>query len=256
MKTFLTLILSVSLAWPESSMLFDADSERINIGSGSSLDNHPLNGAATILVWVRRTSDGANKSIFTMDGTTFGTRGGVLLTGDNSSGEGTLTSVIWTDADPIIYTSNAGVLPLNEWTYVAMVFNASSGAGELVQLYAGDRDTIATEITYSSTDDGTGTRLADAANDKWIGNVERASTSEFGGQIGQISYWSRALSLAEVQDNQFNQVCRSGCVYLSNPGFDGTGTQKDLSGNGNSGTVTGATADLSGPPIFISGGPL
>ena len=33
-----------------------------------------------------------------------------------------------------------------------------------------------------------------------------------------------------------------------------TGTQKDLSGNGADGTVTGTTASLAGPPIMFGGG--
>jgi len=54
-------------------------------------------------------------------------------------------------------------------------------------------------------------------------------------------YFDRALSLGEIRSLQFHPRVLSGCVLYSHYGFNGTGTQPDWSGKGNSGTVTGAT---------------
>ena len=88
---------------------------------------------------------------------------------------------------------------------------------------------------------GSGTYGSDAAEDACIGNKANDGTP-FIGRIAVTLLWNRALTLGELIDQQYNPHATSGCVGYW--WLHGTGTQPDLSGNANTGTVTGcAVAD-------------
>lgn len=229
------------------SILFDANGENINHGSGSSIDDLPNAGTCTWLGWVYMTGSIDNLHVFTMDGPTFGTRAGLLLLLDGTTGD--IRAIVrraTTDAD---YVTNSAPIAASTWTFVAVVYDASAGAGEIINVYTGDLSTIATEESYGTATDGSGTATADASNNKWIGNLQRADTFEFDGRIARFGYYSNAMTLKEVQMLQFAPTrtwntganCRLLCDYYD------TNTVHDLSGNANNGTVTGATAAVHVP---------
>ena len=237
------------------SLLFDADAERVDHGSGASIDDLPAGGACTILVWLNRNAAGGNQHVLTMDGTVFATRAGVVFLTDNSGGsEGQARALVrrvgGTDTD---YVTSTVVAPLDAWAFLAMVFDDGGGAGEIINVYYGSLAALAVEASYGTATDGSGTITADAANAKWVGNLERASGNEFKGRIARLGYYNAALTLGQVQRLQFAPVSwwnLSSCKLLAD--YYSTAYVHDLTGNGNTGTVSGATtADHVplGPPL-------
>ena len=76
----------------------------------------------------------------------------------------------------------------------------------------------------------------------------------FDGNIDQISFWDRALSSEEILNHLVENPSSNEdnlSTYLEFNESEGT-TSTDLSGNGNDGTIYGATwsGDVPAPPVF------
>ncbi|MDP6770321.1 MAG: Ig-like domain-containing protein, partial [Anaerolineales bacterium] len=129
------------------------------------------------------------------------------------------------------------VLSTGIWYHIAITYNALDG--ELKSYINGAIDINTTTTDYTTS----------------LGTVEigRAGTDEFNGKIDEIGIWNEALTSAEI-----TALYNSGVALdaLSNSGNytstsnlvgywkmeEGTGTTlTDLSGNGNNGTISGAT---------------
>ncbi len=137
------------------------------------------------------------------------------------------------------YITNSGGLTINAWNLLAWVFNTGAGAGEVTNIYIGSLTTPAAEAGYGTAIDGEGAVTSDAAVSFILGN--RAAASRSGDAIFAVAtYCNAALTLAQIQSWQFRPRKLASSVLFCHYGFNGTGTQPDLSGNGNNGTVTGA----------------
>jgi hypothetical protein len=75
-----------------------------------------------------------------------------------------------------------------------------------------------------------------------------AADLSFVGRGAILALFNRVLLLPEIQAWQYRPRNLSGCVGFWRLGSNGTATQPDFSGNGNSGTVTGATV-AEDPPL-------
>lgn len=137
-------------------------------------------------------------------------------------------------------------LAVNKWSFIGATFDmANAGGGGTGtpyahHLYAGDLSTLVTECSYGTTSAGTGTLIGDAGVNLAIGGQEGGGNA-FQGLIAVAQFYNRVLTLGEYQQLQFRRTMLSGCVLYHELGYNGTSTQPDWSGNGNSGTVTGAT---------------
>jgi hypothetical protein len=81
------------------------------------------------------------------------------------------------------------------------------------------------------------------------------STFFFPGKIAHAQVWNRKLSNAEIkQAHECPGSVLNGLVAYW-PLFGSDTPELDLSGNGNTGAVTGATESTDGPPIFIPSSP-
>jgi hypothetical protein len=138
-----------------------------------------------------------------------------------------------------VATDNAD-LTTNKWWCIAVTFDAGASAGELVHIYRGDLTAALTECTYGTYGEGAGAVQSDAGEDIDIANNE-AFGSALQGRVAIAALFNRALSQQELVAWQFRPRVLGGCVGFWQLGWNGTGTQPDWSGNGNSGTVTGAT---------------
>jgi hypothetical protein len=129
----------------------------------------------------------------------------------------------------------------NKWWFIAADYDV--GGASRHHIYRGDLTTAATECTYSVNQDGSGTRASDASWPFVIGNRRQTGVwaVAYRGDIAWVGLWNRVLTLKEIIEQQFRPHKTSGCVLFTHLGFNGTGTQYDLSGNGNNGTVTGAS---------------
>lgn len=223
-------------------------SARVDHGSAASLDNlNPL----TFWAWVYRTANGANQEVITKDGAV---NTGPLFIVDSSPGEGTLRFFRWMTGTNTDFASPAGAVPLNMPMFVAVTYDSSLAT--FVDLYTGTLVRPVTEVTYTATINGTGTIEDDSASLLYVGNVQRAPTSNFKGRIGWYGVLNRRLTQGQLEQIRtaptIYDALLPGTVLLS--GWqDTTATQIDLSGLGNHGTVTSATVHepLPARPYFV-----
>ena len=145
------------------------------------------------------------------------------------------------------YIASTGTVVANEWAFFATTYNEAAGSGEVVNIYKGLLTSPAAEVTYSTTTNGSGATIDDSPATLLLGNGESLA-QVLPGRMGPQGFFNRVLTLGEIQSWQFDPRMTAGCVGLWYLGDNGTGTQPDFSGNGNSGTVTGATQS-DNPPL-------
>lgn len=214
------------------SLLFGAvNTDRVNCGSGTTLDNLT---ALTLMAWVYPTSNVSNKGIVNhFQGAA--DSGWELYTADALGN----IALEWAgDTYCFGQSTTTPLSSLNTWAFLAgcATFTAKP------RLYTGTLAALASEVTYDVVYTAGITRHDDAARNLMLGNKDTAATNlAFTGRIAWVGVWNRELALGEVQAQQFAPHVTSGCVGFFHLGFNGTGTQADWSGNGNNGTVTGAT---------------
>jgi hypothetical protein len=132
-------------------------------------------------------------------------------------------------------TGNTG-LATGKWLYVAATYDSGSASGTHLTYFQGDLATIASQQAQG----GTGTLgVADATQTLRVGGNNNSDSID--GKIAWFGHWNRVLTLGELKHQQFRPHVTSGCVVFTHYGYNGTGTQPDWSGNGNSGAVTTAT---------------
>lgn len=225
------------------SLLFGgASSDRVNCGSGASLDDILV---GTILAWVYPTNvNMGGKYILAKPFETGATGGLSFQIGVSFNGD--LLIKRRKTSGNLLCNSSTGYVTTNTWQFLGGTWN-NSGTSTDQHLYRGLLTTNVTECSSyapGSPNVGGGTNISDASKDLYIGNgsADAATWSNsFVGSIAWVGMWNRQLSLAEILTQQYRPRKTSGCVLFMHLGFNGTGSQIDLSGNGNNGTVTGAT---------------
>ncbi len=133
---------------------------------------------------------------------------------------------------------------LNVWQFLAFKYDESGGSrATTINILTGDLSTPATEIGYVYTEQGAGSTVVDAADPLVVGNISTSGSAGFPGRIAIVGVIPSYLTDNQIVTLQWTtkNALGYGAVLYSHLGFNGTGTQPDWSGNGNSGTVTGAT---------------
>jgi hypothetical protein len=153
-------------------------------------------------------------------------------------------------------TSANNVAETNVWQFIAVTYDEANGC----QIFKGKQDAAVAEVSYSPAPTvGSGATTTDGTT-FWIGNQQAGSpTNSFQGQIETVAYYPARLTLAELQDlkeNPMAAIDSVNAVGFYRIGYKGTGTQTDLSGNGNSCTTNGTAVSSLGPAHIIQGGPL
>ena len=201
-------------------------------GSGmyiSSLDNFPLaNTNRTVSVWFKSNIPypGGNRELFSYGDNTFGTRFGIMLNGSSIGVEYMNGSVLTT------------FIPDNNWHNITVTYNGSGSNGILIYLDGTLRTTtisnpIGTLNTLNSFIKTIG-RLNDIYN--------------FSGNYDDIGIWNRVLTETEIaaiyNGLTYSDTCNAvnGSLTQGLVGYwPFCGNANDDSGNGNNGTVNGAT---------------
>lgn len=218
------------------SLLFNANGERVNHGSGTSLDNlHQGATGFSVIAWVYHTADTTGAIASTGGGSTIG-----WVCGFESTVGNAMFLQVFKATTPTLYTSVTGTVPLNAWSFSACTYDSNLGGVE-GDLYFGDLSTLATEVSYDTEDDGAGALQDDSATDMIVGNFEvSAFGNPLNGRLATLMVFNTRLTLAEIQRQQFRFTPTANTVLYTH--YYGTGPQPDLSGNGNNGTVTNATS--------------
>lgn len=218
------------------SLFFDgsAGTYYVDCGSGASLDDL---GTVTFLAWIKPT-DVTVLSAFIgkHDGASNGWFARIRSGGQFQIARNRATTAMSTT------TTDAG-LANGVWSCIGGVLDVTGGA---VKAYTGNLTALMVENAGTQTV-GSGAINTDASNPLVLGNRSTLSGG-WDGSIGVVAVFNRVLTLEEMRSWQFNPRMLPGCVGLWMLGDNGTGTQPDLSGNGNNGTVTGATQS-DNPPL-------
>jgi len=159
-----------------------------------------------------------------------GSAGDIDFTGYDSQGQ----------ADFGLVTSNSNVrVVANQWNHIVAT-HINSGT---VAIYINGELAGSTTYTGSINTSGSGLFHIGTLND-YIGSYD------FDGKVGQVRFYSTALTPQQVQTNYDATkvyVQPSLALHLDAASFDGStntpSTWTDSSGNGNNGTITGATFD-------------
>ncbi len=140
------------------------------------------------------------------------------------------------------------------WVFLAVNIDTSAAAGQRANVWTGTLTALATEATYGTATDGSGTPTSVTADPFWIGNINGASQA-LQGTVASVRVYASTLTLAQVQSLQFNSIgplTRLGHWQL---GYSGVGNQPDYSGNlstcTNSGAVLANDPPLSRPFAFL-----
>ena len=124
--------------------------------------------------------------------------------------------------------------------------HSSTGAATDQKLLVGDQDSPPAEpSSYILQRTGVGTLVSDASSNMIFGGT--GSTWNLDGTISWVGVYNKLLSTAEIFQQWRQPKTGMNCVLFAHLGLAGTGTQNDLSGNGNNGTVTSATKDTHAP---------
>jgi hypothetical protein len=225
---------------PPSLLLGGAATDLLVLGSGSSIDDlDPF----TILFWLNPTTLTGGRTLFRKAGT------GIKVA-QVSGTSGDIQVQIQRAGGFTNYTTNSTPLaPTGTWIFLAITYNSGASAGQVHNVYKGTLSAPATECTYGTASDSSGATLADAAGDLHVCGRGGASNA-FQGPLASTALLNRELSLAEIRFFQWlmlewrsDPVIYPGLVAAHAYGVNGSGTQRDLTGNKNDGTVTGATVN-------------
>ncbi len=140
--------------------------------------------------------------------------------------------------------SNGNIIQANRWEFLAVM----DSDGVAPQILHGPLNSLPVEPTYTRTT-GVGAVADDSAHDLTVGHNSLAvPTQSFDGQLGFFGLWNKRMSLAEVKAQWRAPYATPESVLFSYPGYDGSATFVDLSGNANNGAVSG-TSSYNNPPL-------
>lgn len=210
-------------------LLIDANSEDVSIADAASIKDV---FAGTALIWWEPATTAVASRVF--------------CKGSNLRDVSRNTSVVLmvnsraiTDNSFQATWSNFAAYALDTQMFLAVTWDVNDTAN--CRFLVGNRTTVAAEPSaYDSKVLGDGTVSTDDTHPLQIGN-RTDGLRPMNGEVSHFSFYTRVMSVAEIQAQQFRRRPASGCVVFMELGYNGTGTQPDWSGAGNPGTVTGAT---------------
>lgn len=219
--------------------------DRVSIGTGSSISNLPAGASGfTVMFWVKMKNMAQAATFVSGRPATTGGNNNWSIRGLDANGNLTVRVTRATTALRLDTNDAAGVS--TAWSFVAFTVDLT---GATMHIYHGRLTSLAVEATYvapgANNQLGTGAAATDGGTDPAVWGT-RINASAYinapGMDLANGMIYNRSLSLPEIQSLQFFPRCISGCVYYSQFGYNGVGTQADWSGNGNAGTVTTATS--------------
>jgi hypothetical protein len=215
---------------------------KVSVGSNAVLDQMTV---GTVLCWCKLDSapPGNDSRIWSKGATGLDTG----LRFNNTGGATNLSHFVVRATTPLqVTTDNPPGVASGAWAFIASSWNTAGANGDQ-HLYSGSLSLVVAEVgSYVTRVVGSGALQENPAEPGILGN-RGAGSRQFDGNIATVLIFSHQLSLGEIRAQQFHPHLVSGCVGFWHLGYAGTGTQPDWSGNGNHGTVTGATVGVHVP---------
>ncbi len=206
-----------------SALAFDGANSSVVVNPSSSLT---MTTALSVEAWINPTAYSANGSII------------LNKEGEYEVGlapDGTLRWAVSNTAPGWAWTSSGYVVPLNQWTHVAVTYDAGAGAASVY---------INGNLVQSISATGNIGDTYPALNDLSIGTRQNSSTQHFQGLIDDVRVWDIARTQADIQSTMNQTLIGNEAGLAGNWNFDelaGT-TAFDTSPNGNNGSLGGGVA--------------
>lgn len=198
---------------------------RVECGSAAALDDL---AAATICVAAYITTHTAGRALC-------GKAGEITFSLNTTHGASNLQFYRGRATTNTLYRTNDSRATVNGWHFFAVSFD--SGATPQVHIYECAPSGAVTECAYGTNTDGSGALATDAsANWQWGNTGAGSPTGSLQGDISHGQVYSRVLSVEELSTIKTTWKKLDGCLLYTKLGENGTGTQRDETGNGNSGT--------------------
>jgi len=131
----------------------------------------------------------------------------------------------------------------NTFQNILMTFVAGNSTG--LNFYINGVLDGQSPVSTSSVNDAGGSSSLDI----WLGERQNGSQDR-NGKMAYLFIWNRVLSSAEIAIAQIDPFSIVDGVLQINPLW-GDSPEQDLSGNGHTGTITGATPCVDGPPVLL-----
>lgn len=206
--------------------------------------------ALTMWAIVYPTTIAANRHLIDTNATDTGTATGFRSFSVRSTGqlnyEGDMDLV-----DVAARSSNdaSNTLAVNKWWFVA----ATISSAFVPKLYLADLSILnpVAECTYATQTTGLTATVTDSGGFIKVGNRIN-NTGAFQGRIAVAGYENAELSLGQLKQLAYWPRRLASNVYYAHCGYNGTTNVPDWSGNGQTGTITGATVSAHVPlgPFF------
>lgn len=206
-----------------------ANSDRVDLGSGASIDNV---NTISLLIWFKIPSPSGNPQLL-WDKTiaSFARFRQIIAIQTNR------LDIIFSRATTAAQARSVdNAFVANAWSFAAFTWDGSGAP----KIFTGDINTAATEVSYATSQAGSGAPDDDSAESMLLG-AQVTLSSGCDGDIATFQMFDVELSLADIVLHQFHPHNTADCVVLMPLGFNGSSAQADWSGNSNNGTVTGAT---------------
>lgn len=247
-KLLFLLVLLALLASPGRAALnfVDNSNDAVDHGPDPTINNL---AQGTILLWVNLDNAAANfRKLFGKNSGGVNAPRCVRVSGGNWQliiGRAT--------SNQIVEMPKASLSP-GSWQFMAWTWDITNGGPKS---YIGDLNTIVSEVTTGASD-GSGAQSDDSSQPWSVGAFDTAARQfAMGMKVAMFAIIDTDLPIAAIRKFQYRMFPTNTTKVFSHYGFNGTSTQPDWSGNGNSGTVTGATladhAPLAPPFGFDSG---
>ncbi len=239
---------------------FDGVDDYVSVPSSASIDNL---GTLSVSTWIYPLSAGEGEygRIFDKCADAFWTKLGYV----ESNIERFVYFAVYTDVTTMEVSSAINSITFNAWNHV--VFTYDNNGDRKGRIYINGSET-----TYQSQIAAVGTMTSDAGQNLVIGNRDVDLARTFDGSIDEVRVYDRALTASEITDLYRLGAARmkvntpitqrgSQSGLVGNWTFNGpdttwssatAGTTNDVSGNGNTGTMTNMSQSSS-PAIGVSG---
>ena len=212
---------------------FNGTDHQVNFGSNPTLDD--LGPSTYMLIYKPTTLDATFRYLYRKF-----VSGGTSINHHDSDIE--CTRVYSGSEMSVVSTGN--VISSGNW-YIS--FFVDGGDAVDPHIYHALLGSPLAEVSYGAQDAPSGTLTTDASASVLVGF--RDDPRKFIGDISRVAVWEEVCDLAACQRNYWRFLANPNMRLFCELGYGhGTGTQLDLSGNGNDGAVTGA-ALANHPPM-------
>lgn len=153
------------------------------------------------------------------------------------------------------YSSTIPAISTGIWKVVCMTFDTGAPATQKMKFYTGTSTSSIVSVAATAVTEGSGLYSADGENLATLGTNADPANKSVGGEYGFIMISTGILTLQDFQDQQFTPHVTTSTLLLAMVStFNSTGTVRDLSGNGNTGSMADMTFSANGPPIYTPDG--